>query len=278
MRHVKINQLPKLADLRQLDDLKDQLAAITDPEERAGFINKHANGPAWTGLRLAMWGLNGCKCWYSEAHLQAQQGHIEHYRPKRRVAGEDHPGYWWRAFDWTNCRLSHLTVNLRVTDYLTGTLEGKGTYFPLKEGCARAQNQDEEAAEQPVLLDPTNAGDCRLLCFDLTSGKPTPRISKADEPWSYQRAAESIRFYHLDEGHWNVERKDLIDDVQKLCDQVERQYANLPATRGEYEAAVDELTTYLDHMAEFSTVALQVVLTRGLLERVHPFPAIRTSS
>jgi hypothetical protein len=276
MRHVKINQLPKLVDVTNLEDLKNQLAAITDPDERAKFIKKHAD--AWSALRIAMWGLNGCKCWYSEVLLPEQDGHIEHYRPKRRVAGEDHPGYWWRAFDWTNFRLSHRIVNFRVKDYLTGTLAGKGTYFPLKEGCTRARSQDEEGAEQPVLLDPTNAGDCRLLCFELTSGKPIPRVSKADDPWLHQRAEDSIRFYHLDEGTWNVERKDLIDDIQKLCDQIERQYAGLPATGDEFEASVNELCEYLNHMAEFSSVALQVVLTRGLLELVHPLPSSRTSS
>jgi hypothetical protein len=273
MRHVRSNRLPKLVSIDNLEELNGQLAVITDPAERAAFIK--ANAPAWSALRTAMWGLNGCKCWYSEAILQEQQGHIEHYRPKNRVAGEDHPGYWWRAFDWTNLRLSHPTVNFRVTDYLTGKLAGKGTYFPLKEGCTRALNRDGEADERPVLLDPTDPGDCRLLCFDLTSGKPIPRVPKDTDPWLHQRAADSIRFYHLDEGTWNVDRKDLIDDVQKLCDQIERHFAGLPATSHDYEAAVDELTEYLGHTAEFSSVALQVVLGRGLHEHVHPVPAAK---
>jgi len=255
--------------------LKDQLAAINDPQGRADFIRRHAG--AWTALRPAMWGLNGCKCWYSEAMLQVQQGHIEHYRPKSGVAGEDHSGYWWRAFDWTNFRLAHPTVNVRVTDYLTGALAGKGTYFPLRPGCVHALREAEEAAEQPVLLDPTEASDCRLLCFDLTSGKPVPRIAKTDDEWLHQRAADSIRFYHLDEGTWNVQRKDLIDDVQKLCDQIERQFATLPADEAAYEASVDELVTYLNHTAEFSSVALQVVLGRGLVEHAHPMPRNRAA-
>lgn len=271
MRHVQSSRIPKLVDVSHLKTLTQQLAAITDPLERAHFIRDNAD--AWTRLRPAMWGLNGCKCWYSEALIQEQQGHIEHYRPKGRVAGEAHPGYWWRAFDWTNYRLSHPTVNLRVTDYLTKTPAGKGSYFPLKEGCARARNEEEEQGELPLLLDPTKAEDCRLLCFDLTSGKPMPAVSAIDDPWLHQRTAESIRFYHLDEGTWNVQRKDLIDDVQKLCDQIEKRYDELPDAQEEYEKALDELTEYLNHMAEFSTTALQVVQTRGLFERVHPIPS-----
>lgn len=275
MRHVKSGGIPKLVDVTPLAALQGELADVDDPAERARFIQRHAR--AWTALRPAMWGLNGCKCWYSEALLQEQQGHIEHYRPKSGVAGEDHSGYWWRAFDWTNFRLAHPTVNVRVTDYLTGALAGKGTYFPLKEGNVRALREVDENVEEPVLLDPTKAGDCRLLCFELTSGKPMPRIAKVADAWRHQRAADSIRFYHLDEGTWNVQRKDLIDDVQKLCKQIERQFAALPADQAEYEASVDELSTYLNHTAEFSSVALQVVLDRGLLEHIHPMPRNRAT-
>lgn len=274
MRHVEGSRLPKLADVSNLETLRNKLGAITDPVARVAFIRKNAS--AWTALRMGMWALNGCKCWYSEAILQEQQGHIEHYRPKNGVAGEDHPGYWWRAFDWTNFRLSHPTVNLRVRDYLTGALAGKGTYFPLRAGCTRALSEVGEAGEQPVFLDPTKASDCGLLCFDLTSGKPIPRVSGASDSWKHKRAEDSIRFYHLDEGTWNVQRKDLVDDVQKLCNQIERCALGLPGTATEYEELVDELAGYLNHMAEFSRVSLQVVLDRGLLEHVHPTPS-RTS-
>lgn len=268
MRHVRSSRLPKLVDVAALEQLKGQLAAITDPVQRAKFIKD--NDGAWSNLRPAMWGLNGCKCWYSEATIQVQQGHIEHYRPKSKVATESHPGYWWRAFDWTNYRLAHPTVNMRVTDYLTGSLAGKGTYFPLKEGSTRALSEAQESGEQPVLLDPTVGSDCALLCFEPTSGKPIPSVHKEVDAWLHQRAADSIRFYHLDEGTWNVARKDLIDDVEKLCEQIERQFAGLPGTRQDFDKSIDELADYVNHTAEFSSVALQVAMSRGVLEHLHP--------
>lgn len=270
MRHIRGNQLPKLYNLAPLEAIKNELAAITDPTQRAKFIRDNSN--QWTSLRHTLWGLSGCKCWYSEALIQADQGHVEHYRPKRAVAGEDHPGYWWDAFEWTNYRLAHPTVNIRITDYLTGTLAGKGTYFPLQEGSPRAMSAAEEAREVAVLLDPTNAADCRLLCFELTSGKPIPRVSHDTNPWLHQRAADSIQFYHLDEGTWNVQRKDLVDELQRLCDQIERYAAGRPATNDEYELSLAELTERLGHMAEFSAVAHQVVRERGLFEPLHPLP------
>ncbi len=270
MRHVRNDQIPKLKDVTPVAAAKTALAAISDAGERAKFIKDNAS--EWTAFRHALWGLNGCKCWYSESIIQADQGHIEHYRPKSAVAGETHPGYWWRAFDWTNFRLAHPTVNIRITDYLTGSLAGKGTYFPLKDGSPRATNEADESAEEPVLLDPTRAGDCRLLCFDLTSGKPIPRMTEAQDRWLNQRAAESIRFYHLDEGTWNVQRKDLVDEVQRLCDEIEQHAAGRPATAQEYEASLAEVTKYVGHMAEFSSIAHQVLRERGLLEPVYPLP------
>jgi hypothetical protein len=271
MRFVKSDQIPKLVNLDDLARAVAEFAAIaTDPDKRREFLK--ANGSRWTALRHALWGLTGCKCWYSEAVIQADQGHIEHYRPKSSVAGESHGGYWWRAFDWTNFRLAHPTVNIRITDYLTGQLAGKGTYFPLKEGSPRATCAAEEANEEPVLLDPTNAKDCRLLCFDLTSGRPIPRVPKDKDAWLHQRAADSIGYYHLDEGTWNVQRKDLIDGVSKLCDSIEAHAKKLPASQAEYETSLGELVGLLGHMAEFSSVAFQVVRERGLLEHLVPVP------
>lgn len=265
MRFVKLNQLPKLVNLDDLKQACKDIAGVAgDDTKRKKFIQDNAS--LWTALRHALWNLNGCKCWYSEAIIQADQGHVEHYRPKNSVAGESHTGYWWRAFEWRNYRLAHPTVNIRVTDYLTGQLAGKGTYFPLKPGCSRACCAADEASEEPVLLDPTIATDCRLLCFDLTSGCPVPRYSREKDEWRFTRASESIRYYHLDEGTWNVNRKDLIDEVNVLCDRIEKLAKGLPGTRDDYEMSLGELTAYLSHLAEFSSVASQVVLERGLLE------------
>ena len=94
----------------------------------------------------------------------------------------------------------------------------------------------------------------------------------AADAWLHKRAQESIGFYHLDEGTWNFQRKDLIDDVNRLCDQIEDYKARLPETKDQYNAALDELTEFLGHMAEFSSVALQTVRERGLIEQVYPLP------
>ncbi len=271
MRFVKLKIVPKVVDLTDLETAKTDIAAISDPAERAKFIKDNAE--KWSAISEALWGLGGFKCWYSEAIVQKGNAHVEHYRPKGKVAGEKHSGYWWRAFDWTNYRISHPTSNFRIRDYLTGKLAGKGTYFPLKQECPRATCEAEECNEEPVLLDPTVAGDCRLLSFDLTSGRPIPTVSAKTDSWLHQRAAESIQFYHLDEGTWNVGRKDLIDALGRLCDELESLATDLPSKQNKYDEALDELTDYLDHTAEFSAVALQVARERGLLDHLYPTPS-----
>lgn len=268
MRYIRTKTVPKAVNLADLEAAKRDFAKITDPKKRAAFIKKNAS--TWSAISEALWGLGGFKCWYSEAVVQKGLAHVEHYRPKGKVAGVKHTGYWWRAFDWTNFRIAHPIANVRIKDYLTGKLSGKGTYFPLKPGSPRANNEAQEASEIPVLLDPTVAADCRLLSFDLTSGRPIPAIAKKTDPWLHERARLSIEFYYLYEADWNIRRKDLVDDVNALCDHVEELADDLPKSQIEYDKALDDLTDYLDYTSEFSAVANQVVMERGLLETLFP--------
>src|SRR5262245_779977 len=40
-----------------------------------------------------------CKCAYCESEFDTVAwGDVEHYRPKRGVTGETHPGYYWLAY------------------------------------------------------------------------------------------------------------------------------------------------------------------------------------
>jgi len=212
------------------------------------------------------------KCWYSEASLQECEGHVEHYRPKKKTsgAGASHAGYWWKAFDWTNLRLSHPTVNRRKTDYLTGRLVGKGSYFPLRHEARRAANSTEEANEEPILLDPVIPTDTRLLCFAEASGAPCPRYTKEKDAWLHQRAEYSIEYYHLDEASWNAKRADLMAEVKKLCEQLEAIDVQQPGDEAAYNLKIDDIVAYISPFAEFSSACLQVVREKGLLDHFVP--------
>jgi hypothetical protein len=273
MRHVDKNQLRRLAPQRLFDDLENarQAAAALETEEgKRRYIEQH--GAVCTAFRPSLWTVGCLKCWYSEAKLMADDGEVEHFRPKRRVwkSQPPHGGYLWSAFDWRNFRLAHRSVNLRRTDYSTEQKAGKGCYFPLRHEDRRARVAEAEEREEPVLLDPAVAGDCILLCFDDNSGKPIPVYSKEADDWRHRRAADSINYYHLDEGTWNAQRADLMRDVTILCERVLA--AAAAEDRDKYNELVGELLGYIGGFAEFSTAAAQVVSQKGILIHVHPGP------
>lgn len=265
MRPIDNRQLRRAANLSQL---KASNAAIAEEAtaDRKTFINVHE--AECSALRGALWRIGYMKCWYSEASLQENEGHVEHYRPKKRLSGARHDGYWWRAFDWTNLRLAHPTVNRRKTDYLSGTRVGKGSYFPLRHEGRRANNKAEEVNEEPILLDPVVPSDARLICFAEDSGAPCPLYMKEKNEWLNRRAEESIKYYHLDEASWNAKRADLMAAVKKLCDQLESLDNQEPRDEVAYNQKIDELVGYLSPFAEFSSACLQMVRERGLLEKV----------
>lgn len=269
MRHINSRHLPRLVDLSAIRSAKAAIGAL-DVARKNDYIEENAK--LWSDLKRALWTLGCGKCWYSEASLQEQEGHVEHFRPKRRLWGAAHLGYWWRAFDWGNLRLAHPTVNLRVTDYLTGKKAGKGSYFPLRHEERRANTEAEEVNEEPVLLDPTNSLDCNLICFDSNDGKPVPRYSETIDPWKHKRAKDSIDYYHLDEGTWNYKRKDLMDEIAILCDRIVEVAREAPLDNDRYHQLISELLVYLEPFSEFTSAAFQIVREKGLLEHVYPMP------
>jgi hypothetical protein len=267
MRPVDHMQVRRFANL---DTLRASHSAIlTMPAaQRAKFIEDHQ--AECSALRDALWAVGHAKCWYSEASLQQPEGQVEHYRPKKRLSGSGHTGYWWDAFNWKNLRLAHPTVNRRKTDYLTGKRAGKGSYFPLRDEAKRASDAAGEAVEEPVLLDPIVPADTRLICFAEESGAPQPRYTREQNVWLYQRAEDSIEYFHLDEASWNAKRADLMAEVRKLCGQLEELSMAQPRNDTAYNKKIDEIVAYISPFAEFSAACLQVVRERGLLDHIIP--------
>jgi len=260
---VNNRNLRRAVDLSNLDKFNVDIVAI-DQAKRKEFIDEHE--VECSNLRNTLWHVGHMKCWYSEAILQECEGHVEHYRPKKKVSGAGHEGYWWRAFDWTNLRLAHSTVNRRKTDYLSGKCAGKGTYFPLLDEGKRATKPGEETAENPVLLDPTIPSDTLLLSFSQESGAACPSYNKEKFPWNNLRAEESIGYYHLNEATWVAKRADLMFIVKKLSEQLEEILVNQPRDETAYNKKLDEIFGYINPAAEFSSACIQVLRERGLFE------------
>ncbi len=120
------------------------------------------------------------KCAYCEADIYSNQhGDVEHYRPKGAVKDrqtgkparividgveQDHPGYYWLAYEWTNllpsCQLCNQSSSTRSADTI-----GKLDYFPLAT-AVRATQPGEETQEEPLLINPLATDPAAHLTLD----------------------------------------------------------------------------------------------------------------
>jgi hypothetical protein len=140
----------------------DQLPA----NERAEHIKK--NSKIWRDFKDYLSQMSHGKCWYSESPEAQSHLDVDHFRPKLEARRDekvcDKPGYEWLAFSWDNFRLSAQLSNRPVRNEETDGTDGKGSWFPLVDGSPKACWEDRCVdKERPMLLDPTNAADVRLI-------------------------------------------------------------------------------------------------------------------
>ena len=264
MRPIPLANIRLTAQQTIIDELSTTQNTINELPEAQRRKAIDDNSDKWSALKEELWKLGDMKCWYSESTIECNLAEVEHFRPKKRVTGEHHSGYWWCAFKWENYRIAHPLVNKRLTDYQTGKLGGKGCYFPLRNGCPRATCEEEQLNEEPVLLDPTLASDCELIVFDSTNGRPVPRYKETDDEWRHYRAEQSIEFYHLSEGSWNAAREDIMKAVAILCDRLIELKEATPIDLNEYDRVIDNLSVHINSHAPFLSAAWQVVLEKGI--------------
>ena len=107
------------------------------------------------------------KCAYCESKIFANQHcDIDHFRPKAGLKDEttgqsitiqidgnrqDHPGYYWLAYDWKNLLPSCELCNRRSSKHGSPPT-GKGNYFPVNG--THAINPGDEVNEDPLLIHP----------------------------------------------------------------------------------------------------------------------------
>jgi hypothetical protein len=71
-----------------------------------------------------------------------------------------------------------------------------------------------------------------------------------------------------------MERKDLIDEISVLCDELIAIASEVPRDVDRYETLAASLMNRIEPLAEFSSVAMQVLCEKGVLEAVVPVPAV----
>ncbi|MEP4052975.1 MAG: hypothetical protein ABJN22_12095 [Litorimonas sp.] len=184
MRFVDRSKI-KRPDVLDGKELERAIPVFTDGGNRE-FTFRHYKDD---GVKYALEQLFHGKCAYCEAYFaQSQPVDIEHYRPKSRVAGSKHGGYWWLAAEWDNLLPSCIDCNRRRKQShppLSEDLEeffsqidpnnpqnmGKLDHFPLRDNSVRAIFHMDAAKRHASLLD-----EGRLL-LNPTQDNPDEHIS-----------------------------------------------------------------------------------------------------
>ena len=211
----------------------------------------------WRDVSALLAEISWEKCWYSESRNPGSDKNVDHFRPKGSVKEDSgHDGYWWLAFDWRNFRYSSQWCNQRRNDRINDTKGGKGDRFPLCPGSSRARHEgDRLEEEEPMLLDPSDPEDWKLLGF-RTDGHPTPvRPAGTIE---HERALVSIDIYHLHCKPLVDDRREVASRVRRVVETLEQFRRNIAehAMRVLYKRELQELYRLIDKRAEYSSAAL----------------------
>jgi len=184
-------------------------------EQRADFIRKKSN--VWRDFSRCLRKMSHGKCWYSESPEAQSFFDVDHYRPKlesMRSAEVIDEGYQWLAFSWENFRLSANRSNRLSKNEVSNETEGKGSWFPLLDGSPKARWDDRcEEREQPVLIDPVQREDVRLIDVGANGlmGPSRTCVGK-----SQVRVKRSIELYGLNLPRLTDARRLVIRKINQL--------------------------------------------------------------
>lgn len=188
MRYVDHSKLLKPTGWKErARKAAEAVAAGADPDDYS---------QVWRELKDGLAGLLHDKCWFCESPVDRSDNAVDHFRPKKRVrdAAKPHGGYRWLAFEAHNFRYACTYCNSRRKDIDGGTVGGKADRFPLLSEPQRVYSVGPVAQEQPLLLDPCELSDWRLLGCHQENGQPCASSTNVLEK---RRANESIEIYHL---------------------------------------------------------------------------------
>lgn len=258
MRYIPLHDnTPNPAWVKKAQGLLVRLQNAPDAVARNAIID--ANPEVWGELKDWLLNLSHQKCWFSEAKDCFSHWDVEHYRPKKSAKDADgtvHDGYWWLAFDWQNLRICG-NVGNRM----------KGTFFPLRAGCARCNPLGDHRYEDPQLLDPADAHDPALLSFNM-EGHAMPAAHITDD-WERSRVEYSIERYKLDFSPLMDKRKTIWGECWGRIQEYRSELALYNAdtknaiAKDRFKQALKQLRDLMQEEKELSAVARACVLSAG---------------
>lgn len=206
MRYVPIQSLlqtifadPEGTEDKRRLDRAHKTAAPKPPENRKKYIDNNGT-TKWTPIKNRFTAMLGNKCWYTEAELVGASLTIDHYRPKC--------DYWFLAFSPDNYRVACPYANSPIHNEEHGCGGGKGDKFPLHDETKKAKRPRTTKYEKPIILDPCNEDDCKLIAF-LPDGRPVLHPNFAQDPIAKLRVEKSKILLNLDHPNFNSQREQL---------------------------------------------------------------------
>ena len=140
------------------------------------------------------------KCCYCEKEYSRSLLQVEHFRPKGGVRQtldqkhDDHPGYYWLAYDWSNLLLACPICNGAAN---------KWTRFPLANPTKRAKSHHGDVTkERPLFVDPSEQNPRRHIRFQNESPE-----------WRTRAGWMTIKGIGLD-------KPDLVGDRRKMIERL----------------------------------------------------------
>lgn len=159
------------------------------------------------------------KCAYCERDLNSQHGDVEHFRPKkgstdyddqpiRRTSDgvvQEHPGYFWLVYDWTNLLPSCQICNVGNRGMSSGGKPGKRNRFPVEDETLRDWEHNAASKEQPLLINPAIEDPSGHLSFE-SSGVIASRS---------ERGRKTIAIFGLNEYGMPEDRAARYKDIKR---------------------------------------------------------------
>lgn len=243
--------------LREADDISEELSRI---------------GNRWSNLKPKFIAEFGNKCWYTEVSLAGTDSDIDHFWPKGRVKdkegnilnrnNEQHPGYWWKAYDIENYRCSCIFANRSRAG------GGKVDYFPLLEEKNRAWHENDDCDyEYRMILDPCSLEDVESVSFEIQTAEVACIYTEEQNFNAYHRVRFSKKFLNLNEHSVKSDRLEKVILVKKLLQLIQLAHSLPVEALGDFDLSLqdiqeakDILVEMCDRKSSFSAAIVQIVL------------------
>ncbi|MBY4592316.1 MULTISPECIES: hypothetical protein [Rhizobium] len=230
--------------------LKKRLLKENDPLKRSEIIRKNE---IWSEIKFELRKVFSEKCWYTESPQRGTDTDVDHFRPKRRVferstKGDEHPGYWWLAYDLDNYRYSCIYANRLRRDIETDLVGGKADRFPVVE-ATRAMGPDANwKSEKTYLIDPCNPDEVAMITFK-EDGEAMARFP-ASEQYKHDMAMLSIECYNINHSDFVKARMDVKASIEELRVEAKRLFARLEDGDADHKQSYRQAISTLRKMRE----------------------------